>query len=82
MLNIKEISRRSGIGIVALGKALGLSRGAASQWSEIPAGHVLALCEATGWKVSPHQVRPDLYPNPSDALPPGVPVPELSQEAA
>lgn len=59
----------SGIGVVALSKALGLSRGAASQWTTVPAEHVLPLCELTGWRVIPHQLRPDLYPNPSDAMP-------------
>ena len=81
-MNIKEISRRSGIGVVALSKALGLSRGAASQWNVVPSEHVLPVCELTGWTVSPHQVRSDLYPNPGDALPPGVSVPSESQAAA
>lgn len=74
-MDIKEISRRSGIGVVALSKALGLSRGAASQWKLVPAEHVLAVCELVGLKVTPHQIRPDLYPNPGDALPPDHPTP-------
>ena len=80
-MDIKEISRRSGIGIVALSKALGLSRGAASQWGIVPAEHVLPLCALTGWRVSPHQVRSDLYPNPCDALPDGV-VPQCQEATA
>lgn len=71
-MDIKEISRRSGIGVVELSKALGLSRGAASQWKQVPADRVLAVCELARWKVTPHEVRHDLYPNATDGLPPGV----------
>ncbi|MGM8843649.1 transcriptional regulator, partial [Enterobacter hormaechei subsp. steigerwaltii] len=33
----------------------------------IPSGHVLPVFQATG--VIPHELRPDLYPNPTDGLP-------------
>lgn len=34
-------------------------------------GHesVLAVSAATSWQVTPHQLRPDLYPHPNDGLP-------------
>jgi DNA-binding transcriptional regulator YdaS (Cro superfamily) len=67
-MDIKQIAEKAG-GVVALSHALGLSRGAVSQWTVVPDGRVLAVCEAAGWLVTPHQVRPDLYPNPCDALP-------------
>lgn len=67
-MDIKEIADNAG-GVVALSTALGLSRGAVSQWQVVPSDRVRAVCEATAWKVTPHQVRPDLYPNPNDALP-------------
>lgn len=70
-MDIKEIAAEAD-GVVALSKALGLSRSAVSQWDIVPSERVLAVCAATGWRVTPHQVRPDLYPNPNDALPPGV----------
>lgn len=35
----------------------------------VGAGFVIALCAAVDYQVTPHQVRPDLYPNPDDALP-------------
>ncbi|WP_083260243.1 YdaS family helix-turn-helix protein [Marinobacter sp. X15-166B] len=35
----------------------------------IPPTRALAICEATNWKVTPHELRPDIYPNPSDGLP-------------
>ncbi len=79
-MDIKEISQRSEIGVVALSKALGLSRGAASQWKLVPAEHVLPLCELAGWKVTPHQVRADLYPNPTDGLPLDQPTPTGTEQ--
>ncbi len=30
---------------------------------------VIDLAGRTGWKVTPHEIRPDLYPHPSDGLP-------------
>lgn len=69
-MNIKEIASKAN-GVVALSASLGLSRGAVSQWDVVPAERVLAVCELTGWQVTPHQARPDLYPNSFDALPDG-----------
>jgi DNA-binding transcriptional regulator YdaS (Cro superfamily) len=67
-MDISEVAKYAG-GVVALSKALGLSRGAVSQWQAVPADRVLAVCSLAGWRVTPHQIRPDLYPNPGDALP-------------
>jgi|JI9StandDraft_1071089.scaffolds.fasta_scaffold995557_1 DNA-binding transcriptional regulator YdaS (Cro superfamily) len=37
-----------------------------------PAECVIAIAAATGWEFTPHALRPDLYPNATDALPPGA----------
>lgn len=34
-----------------------------------PAEYVLAICKGLAWKITPHQLRPDIYPNANDALP-------------
>ncbi len=34
-----------------------------------PAEYVLAICGVIEWKITPHELRPDLYPHPSDGLP-------------
>ena len=55
-----------------------------------PADVVLPIADYLGYRMTPHQLRPDLYPNPTDALPPGVipkvgagdTAPESHQEAA
>lgn len=64
-----------------LSRTLGLTRQAIQFWVDaetvVPAEHVLPIAAATGWQVTPHELRPDLYPNPTDGLPP-----EMREEAA
>lgn len=37
-----------------------------------PADVVLSIADFLGYRMTPHQIRPDLYPNPNDALPDSV----------
>jgi len=37
---------------------------------EVPSDYVIAVALITGWKFTPHDLRPDIYPSPTDALPP------------
>ncbi|EMG6375416.1 helix-turn-helix domain-containing protein [Salmonella enterica subsp. diarizonae serovar 11:k:z53] len=37
--------------------------------NQVPSERVLQLCELVKWSVTPHELRPDIYPNPSDGLP-------------
>lgn len=40
------------------------------QWNGVvPPDLVLTLCEASGWEITPHMLRADLYPNADDAMP-------------
>ncbi|HDC4402261.1 TPA: helix-turn-helix domain-containing protein [Enterobacter kobei] len=52
-----------------LGALIGVSKMAVSLWRRkgIPAERVLPIYAVTG--VTPHELRPDLYPNPTDGLP-------------
>ena len=34
-----------------------------------PAEVVIPIAESVDWKVTPNELRPDIFPNPSDALP-------------
>jgi hypothetical protein len=36
----------------------------------VPATRVLAIAAASDWMVTPHELRPDLYPHPDDGMPP------------
>lgn len=39
------------------------------QGRRVPAEKVLAVSSSTDWQVTPHELRPDIYPNPTDGLP-------------
>ncbi len=55
-----------------LATMLGIKPMSVSRWKNryqgvVPADRVLPIFTATG--VTPHELRPDLYPNPTDGLP-------------
>lgn len=58
------------VGLSKLARGLGVSHQAVRKFeaSRVPAERVIEVAMLTGWKVTPHQLRPDLYPLPSDAL--------------
>ena len=52
---------------------------------DVPPKQVIPLCQLMKWEVTPHEIRPDIYPNPTDGLPVGFKVntsnaPELIHE--
>lgn len=55
-----------------------------------PPETVLPICDFLDWRMTPNRLRPDLYPNPTDALPSaecpklgaGTTAPQPHQEAA
>ena len=57
-ISIKEIANKAG-GVVALSHALGLSRGAVSQWSRVPLNRVKSVEKITG--ISKAILRPDVF---------------------
>ena len=58
------------VGLNALARGLGITHQAVRKFeqSRVPAERVIDVAMLTGWKVTPHQLRPDLYPLPGDAL--------------
>jgi hypothetical protein len=44
--------------------------GLAKHKGRVPYSKVLKFCELAQWTKTPHQLRPDIYPHPSDGLPP------------
>jgi hypothetical protein len=45
---------------------------AVAKWRQkLPEKRVLWLAQQTGFKFTPHQLDPEMYPNPTDGLPPG-----------
>lgn len=67
-LALTEAIRAAG-GVAAAGRACGVSRQAVAQWDACPPEHVIALCAAGSYVVTPHRLRQDLYPHPADGLP-------------
>ena len=55
-------------------KKLGLSQTIVNAWvrgeKRISAERVLEICSIADWQVTPHELRPDIYPHPDDGLPP------------
>ncbi|MCI1034072.1 transcriptional regulator [Raoultella terrigena] len=37
--------------------------------NKVPGELVLKVSKAVEWQVTPHEIRPDLYPNPTDGMP-------------
>lgn len=37
--------------------------------NRLPGEHVISVSRAVGWKITPHELRPDLYPHRLDGLP-------------
>jgi len=37
--------------------------------NSMPADRVIPVCRAVNWTVTPHELRSDIYPNPSDGMP-------------
>ncbi|MFO0325718.1 MAG: transcriptional regulator [Burkholderiales bacterium] len=67
--NRNLIKRAGGPAVVA--ELFGKSPQAVIHWytNGIPAERVLPIAKLTDFKLTPHELRPDLYPNPSDGLP-------------
>lgn len=56
----------------ALANLVGGGQTRISEWKRagrVRAEAVIAVCRAVDWTVTPHQLRPDIYPNPHDGLP-------------
>ena len=49
-------------GTAALARTINVTPQAISQWDRVPAERALAVEQATGGKVTRHELRPDLYP--------------------
>ena len=66
-----EILKEHFFTLEAIARAAGVKYQHVQQWNPegIPPQYVLVLCEASAWAITPHMLRPDLYPNADDALP-------------
>lgn len=75
MLNLSLIKAIELLGgQVATSKIVGTSQTAVWKWLNtakdgVSADYAIAVSQATDWQVTPHELRPDLYPHPDDGLP-------------
>lgn len=58
----------------ALGERIGKGQYIVTAWvrrygCKVSAEFVVSVSQATGWLVTPHELRPDIYPHPHDGLP-------------
>lgn len=59
-------------GIPQVARRLGTTPQAVYNWfrrGHVPTGKIVPVCRATHWRVTPHQVAPDVYPHPCDGIP-------------
>lgn len=66
----RELIKAAG-GREAVCRIFGITGQAVGLWyaSGVPGEKVLPLCAAVNFKITPHEVRPDIYPHPDDGLP-------------
>ncbi|WP_096970286.1 transcriptional regulator [Escherichia coli] len=71
---LKNKIRQIGVSQAGVARLIGLPQQVVCRWvngQQVPASRVLQLCEIMAWTVTPHELRPDIYPNPTDGLPCG-----------
>ena len=53
----------------ALARELNISVQAIYKWDCVPAERAIDVSRVLDWRVTPHQIRPDIYPHPDVGLP-------------
>lgn len=59
-------------GQTALGQLIEKRQSSVRNWAlagRIPAEYVIPVSRSLGFKITPHQLRPDIYPHKDDGLP-------------
>lgn len=63
------IKAQGGTGVVS--RRMGVKQARLCNWigrKSVPPHRIIPLCRALFWAVTPHQLRPDLYPHPTDGM--------------
>jgi DNA-binding transcriptional regulator YdaS (Cro superfamily) len=72
-MTLAEFLEESAMSQQRLAEALNVSQGLISHWinnrKEIQPEEALKIAKISGWQVRPHDLRPDIWPNATDALP-------------
>ena len=69
-MNVKKAIKIAG-GVGALAERMGVAYQAVQRYRDkkLPANRVIAMCAAVDWRITPHQLAPELYPNSRDGIP-------------
>ena len=77
-MNLRDYLKEKHITQLQFGKLTGLSQVHVSRvlggYERFSPEKALRVAEVTNFEVTPHELRPDIYPNPTDGLPVGFPV--------
>lgn len=62
-------------GQIGLHRLTGIKQSTISAWlnrfnHQVGTIYVIKVCEAVNFEITPHELRPDIYPHPQDGLPP------------
>ena len=71
---IQQAIRLAG-GQTALGLLIEKRQSSVRNWmmsGRVPAEYVIAVSRSLDFRITPHQLRPDLYPHKDDGLPPDL----------
>lgn len=54
-----------------IAKRMGYTPQTVSLWfkNDVPLKNIRRLCDVLNWRVTPHEINPLIYPNPTDGLP-------------
>lgn len=84
-MRLADYLQKTGESQAAFGARLGITQSAVAQLcagGRIKPERVLEAAAATGWDVTPHDWRPDLYPHPDDGMPKPGNLPGVEPEGA
>lgn len=74
-MNLRDYLKEKHITQLQFGKLTGLSQVHVSRvlggYERFSPEKALRVAEVTNFEVTPHELRPDIYPNPTDGLPVG-----------
>ena len=72
IMNINEYVKAFGLSKAS--SAFGVTEASIKHWiygvRPIPVERVIVGAAGSGWVMTPHELKPEFYPNPTDALPP------------
>jgi len=77
-MSIAAVIKNIGLNVIAQRMTVTAQRVCNWRTRGIPGDQVVAFCRAANWEITPHEINPDLYPNPHD----GIPTDLRNQEAA